>query len=112
VAGYRIICIGQLNSETGHRHIANVGIGRDAGNVGSKWTIEAVRDSLDTGHRFYTVNRAGIEVEVVPVDCSCGAETITLDTTALDDPDEPLLPSCQWVDRRAKEGVRSTARSD
>lgn len=97
MARYRIICTGRFDLNTRHRHVGSVGIGKHAGSVGSKWTIGAVRDALKAGNRFYTMNSSGLEVDVVPFDCSCGVKTITqsamLDNVGGDLP----LPACGWV---------------
>jgi len=95
MARYRITCIGQCERMEGHQHPASVGIGKDANSRGTKWTIEAVRDALDRGHRFYAVDGSGVRGDVIPLDCSCGARTITLSTPS--DPDHPPLPVCAWA---------------
>ena len=97
MARYRIICTGRFDLNTRHRHAASVGIGKHAGNVGSKWTMGAVRDALKAGNRFYTRNSSGLEVDVVPFDCSCGVKTITQSVESDNDEKVLPLPACGWV---------------
>lgn len=97
MARYRVICTGRFDLNTRHRHVASVGIGKHAGNVSSKWTMGAVRDALKAGSRFYTMNSSGLEVDVVPFDCSCGVKTITQSAMAADHEGDLPLPACGWV---------------
>lgn len=95
MARYRITCTGLPEDRRGHQHAESVGVGKDATSAGVKWSMEAVRDALDVGHRFYTVDTAGVHGDLVPFDCSCGARTIA--PSAGPGPDPPLLPVCIWA---------------
>jgi len=101
VARYRITCVGHCASTAAHRHATSIGIGRHSASPGVKWSIEAVRDAMESGHSFYVVGDRGTEVDVAPMDCACGAETIALEGDSATDHATVRLPTCGWAERLA-----------
>ena len=97
MARYRITCIGRSERHQGHQHATTVGVGKDASSDGTRWTMQAVRDALDGGHRFYTVDSSGTQADLVPFDCSCGAKTISSSWASDTGPTCPPLPACSWA---------------
>ncbi len=100
MARYRITHVAYSESTEGHQHVSSIGIGKNAESVGVKWSVGAVRGALEMGHRFYAVSASGAEVDVEPLDCLCGVETIRLHDDANLDP--VSLPRCSWAAKATK----------
>jgi hypothetical protein len=96
MATYRIVCV---TTKHAHRHITSVGVGTFAGVLFHLFTVQQVRDKLDSGDTFYTISLStGRRTEVKKDTCGvgglCAVKTIRSKADAVRDNNLDFLSPC------------------
>ncbi len=90
MSSYQITCDTKSpRTSAGHQHIVGVGI------AGSGYTVPAIYQHMDAGHRFYTESPSTGRLALVDKDYCCGIHTLRSRADAIWDNNLDNLSPCR-----------------